>query len=55
MAKAAAKGGEKKGPLQPKEHAGAGLPVVAPRLKLFYEQTVRGRLQQLREELIATT
>jgi large subunit ribosomal protein L5 len=42
----AGKGGEKRGPLQPKEHAGAGLPVAAPRLKQFYEQTVRGRLQQ---------
>jgi large subunit ribosomal protein L5 len=42
----AAKGGEKRGPLQPKAHAGAGLPVAAPRLKLFYEQTVRARLQQ---------
>ena len=38
--------GEKRGPLQPKEHAGAGLPVAAPRLKQFYEQTVRPRLQQ---------
>ena len=42
----AAKGGEKRGPLQPKAHAGAGLPTVAPRLKLFYEQTVRARLAQ---------
>ena len=42
----AAKGGEKRGPLQPKGHAGSGLPVVAPRLKLFYEQTVRARLAQ---------
>jgi large subunit ribosomal protein L5 len=42
----ASKGGEKRGPLQPKEHAGAGLPAVAPRLKIYYEQTVRGRLQQ---------
>ena len=42
----AAKGGEKRGPLQPKAHAGAGLPTPSPRLKLFYEQTVRSRLQQ---------
>src|SRR5665213_1538297 len=30
----------------PKEHAGMGLPVVAPRLKVYYEQTIRPRLQQ---------
>src|SRR5207253_1260392 len=42
----AAKGGEKRGPLQPKGHAGAGLPVASPRLKLFYAQTVRARVQQ---------
>lgn len=30
----------------PKEHAGIGLPVVAPRLKVYYEQTIRPRLQQ---------
>jgi large subunit ribosomal protein L5 len=42
----ASKGGEKRGPLQPKGHAGAGLPTAAPRLKLFYEQTVRDRLAQ---------
>ena len=30
----------------PKEHAGLGLPVVPPRLKLYYEQTIRPRLQQ---------
>src|SRR5919112_571403 len=41
-----AKGGEKRAALQPKEHAGAGLPVSAPRLKQFYDQTVRARLQQ---------
>jgi large subunit ribosomal protein L5 len=40
------KGGDKRGPLQPKAHAGAGLPVAAPRLKQFYDQTVRARLQQ---------
>jgi large subunit ribosomal protein L5 len=32
--------------LAPKSHAGAGLPVPAPRLKLYYEQTVRGRLAE---------
>ena len=30
----------------PKEHAGMGLPVVPPRLKVYYEQTIRGRLQK---------
>jgi large subunit ribosomal protein L5 len=30
----------------PKEHAGMGLPVVAPRLKVYYEQTIRPRLRQ---------
>ena len=29
-----------------REHTGAGLPVAAPRLKQYYEQTVRGRLAQ---------
>ncbi|AHG90323.1 Ribosomal protein L5 [Gemmatirosa kalamazoonensis] len=42
----AAKGGEKRGPLQPKGHAGAGLPVAAPRLKQFYDTQVRARLAQ---------
>jgi large subunit ribosomal protein L5 len=32
--------------MAPKSHAGAGLPVPAPRLKLYYEQTVRGRLAE---------
>lgn len=32
--------------MAPKSHAGAGLPVTAPRLKLYYEQTVRGRLAE---------
>src|SRR5215218_9127959 len=45
-AKSGGKGGDKRGPLQPREHAGAGLPVTAPRLKQFYDQTVRARLQQ---------
>jgi large subunit ribosomal protein L5 len=30
----------------PKEHAGMGLPVVPPRLKVYYEETIRPRLQQ---------
>jgi large subunit ribosomal protein L5 len=30
----------------PREHAGVGLPVVPPRLRIYYEQTIRGRLQQ---------
>jgi large subunit ribosomal protein L5 len=29
-----------------REHTGAGLPVPAPRLKQYYEQTVRGRLTE---------
>ena len=29
-----------------REHTGAGLPVAAPRLKQYYEQTVRGRLAE---------
>ena len=44
-AKAGGKAGERVS-LAPKSHAGAGLPVPAPRLKLYYEQTVRGRLAQ---------
>ena len=41
-----AKGGEKRerAPMTPREHAGAGLPVPPPRLKQFYENTVRERL-----------
>ncbi len=30
----------------PREHAGIGLPVVPPRLRTYYEETIRGRLQQ---------
>ena len=30
----------------PKEHAGMGLPVVPPRLKVYYEESIRPRLQQ---------
>ena len=40
---------KKKGGEAPKArgpHAGAGKPVPAPRLKLFYEQTVRGKLAE---------
>ncbi len=32
--------------MAPKSHAGAGLPTPAPRLKLYYDQTVRGRLAE---------
>ncbi len=46
-AKTGAKAGGARGERQslaPKSHAGAGLPIQAPRLKAYYEQTVRGRL-----------
>ncbi len=45
----APKGGSKKKGEAPKTrgpHAGAGRPVPPPRLKLFYESTVRGRLTE---------
>ena len=43
----AAKGGKnERQSMAPKSHAGAGLPVPAPRLKMYYEQTVRGRLAE---------
>ncbi len=45
-AKGGGKGGDKKGSMLPKEHAGVGLPVPAPRLKGHYQETVRARLQQ---------
>ena len=45
-AKAAKGGKNERQSMAPKSHAGAGLPVPAPRLKLYYEQTVRGRLAQ---------
>jgi large subunit ribosomal protein L5 len=45
-AKGGAKGGEKRAALQQREHAGAGLPVPTPRLKQFYDQSVRQRLAQ---------
>lgn len=32
--------------MAPKSHAGAELPAQAPRLKLYYDQTVRGRLAE---------
>ncbi len=50
--KGGAKGGAKAGgrgerqSLAPKSHAGAGLPVTAPRLKDYYTTTVRERLSQ---------
>ncbi len=55
--KGGAKGGSKSGAkaggargerqsLAPKSHAGEGLPTQAPRLKAYYEQTVRGRLTE---------
>jgi large subunit ribosomal protein L5 len=46
-AKAPKSAGKKKGGEAPKArgpHAGAGKPVPAPRLKVFYEQTVRAKL-----------
>ncbi|MBK5187817.1 MAG: hypothetical protein JJD97_06195, partial [Gemmatimonadaceae bacterium] len=30
----------------PKEHTGVGLPVVPPRLKTYYDETIRGKLQK---------
>ena len=38
--------GGKGGQSAPREHAGAGLPVPPPRLKLHYEQTIRPRLRE---------
>ncbi len=43
--KGGAKGGEKRGSMLPKEHAGAALPVPAPRMKAFYAETVKPKLQ----------
>src|SRR5215467_12047689 len=40
------KGGKKSETKQRGPHAGAGLPVPPPRLKLFYQSTVRGKLSQ---------
>jgi large subunit ribosomal protein L5 len=45
-AKAAKGGKNERQSMAPKSHAGAGLPVPLPRLKLYYEQTVRGRLAE---------
>jgi large subunit ribosomal protein L5 len=39
------KGGEKRGSMLPKEHAGVSLPVPAPRMKAFYAETVKPKLQ----------
>src|ERR671937_769878 len=39
------RGGEPSGAAQ-REHAGVGIPAPTPRLKTYYEGTVRGRLQQ---------
>jgi large subunit ribosomal protein L5 len=46
--KPAKKGGERRqaADTQPREHAGAGLPVPSPRLKDYYQETVRPRLAQ---------
>ena len=46
--KGGAKGGKKKGdaPKARGPHAGSGKPVPPPRLKAYYEQTVRGRLSE---------
>jgi large subunit ribosomal protein L5 len=45
-AKSKGKGGKKGETKQRGPHAGAGLPIPAPRLKLFYQSTVRGKLSQ---------
>ena len=39
------KGGDKE-QLAPKEHTGVGLPVVAPRLKTYYDEVIRAKLQK---------
>jgi large subunit ribosomal protein L5 len=39
------KGGDKE-QAAPKEHTGVGLPVVAPRLKTYYDETIRAKLQK---------
>jgi len=46
QAKQASGGRNERQSLAPKSHAGAGLPVPAPRLKAFYETTVRPRLAE---------
>ena len=40
------KGGEQGGGAPAHEHAGLEIPAPPPRLKTYYEATVRGRLQQ---------
>lgn len=45
-AKAAGGARGERASMAPKSHAGAGLPAPAPRLKQYYEQTVRGRLAE---------
>ncbi len=42
----AGKGGEKKGEAAKQPHAGAGLPVPPPRLKHYYDATVKPRLMK---------
>jgi hypothetical protein len=39
------KGGDRQAEA-PKEHTGVGLPVVAPRLKTYYDETIRPKLQK---------
>ncbi len=39
-------GGKKQAAAAPREHAGVGLPVPAPRLRRYYQQTVRGNLSK---------
>src|SRR5687768_15263180 len=41
-----AEGGRASVPRPPQDHAGVGLPVPEPRLKRFYQDTVRERLAQ---------
>ena len=41
-----AKGGDKKAEFKQGPHAGADLPIPAPRLKNYYENTVRARLRE---------
>ena len=42
----AAGGSRERASMAPKSHAGAGLPTPTPRLKQYYDQTVRGRLAE---------
>jgi large subunit ribosomal protein L5 len=43
--KSGGKGGDKRGSMLPKEHAGTALPIPAPRMKGFYAETVKAKLQ----------